>query len=212
LALCPRCRLALRGRCPQASVSETLYTDVNGDDIEDAMVILTDSTGGTGSWEYVYMYTIARGAVTLMAAFETGSRTVHRLHRVCVGNGHLIIELNEPDGNQGLCCATAKPHRVSMARRPFSTGRRTRKRTDPRARAHLAFDSMSSVQGICVPREPQSRALVRNSLERKGRGPAFRDLRRSPRIHFESINPIVRFRRFGPSIRRFTMASICIAW
>ena len=94
------------GSCPELSISEVVYTDVNNDFIQDAIVVLSYSTGGTAHWEYVYMYTVSNGKSKLIAAFETGSRIYHGLHRVYVGNGHLIVELNEPDESEGECCAT----------------------------------------------------------------------------------------------------------
>jgi hypothetical protein len=92
--------------CPEVSISEVLYTDVNDDLVEDAIIVLNYSSGGTAHWEYVYMYTLGNGTSKLIAAFETGTRLHHGLHRIYPGNGHLIVELNEPDDSEGLCCAT----------------------------------------------------------------------------------------------------------
>ncbi|SRR5579864_5111776 len=93
-------------RCPEVAISEILYTDVNRDAVQDAIVVLNYSSGGTANWDYVYMYTVENNAAKLIAAFETGTRAYQGLHRVYVGNGHLIVELNEPDESQGECCAT----------------------------------------------------------------------------------------------------------
>jgi hypothetical protein len=93
-------------RCPEVSISEILYTDVNDDLVQDAIVTLDYLSGGTAHWEYVYMYTFVGARPKLIAAFETGTRVHHGLHRVYVGNGHLIVELNEPDQSKGECCAT----------------------------------------------------------------------------------------------------------
>jgi hypothetical protein len=92
--------------CPELSISEVLYTDVNADFVQDAIIVLNYSTGGTAHWAYVYMYTMSNGTSKLIAAFETGSRIQHGVHRIYPGNGHLIVELNEPDENEGECCAT----------------------------------------------------------------------------------------------------------
>ena len=92
--------------CPEVSISEVSYTDVNDDFVQDAIVVLSYSTGGTAHWNYVYMYTTAKGALKLIAAFEAGTRIHHGLHRVYMGSGHLIVELNEPDESEGECCAT----------------------------------------------------------------------------------------------------------
>ncbi len=93
-------------RCPEVAISEVLYTDVNDDSVQDAIIVLSYSSGGTAHWEYVYMYTVGKGTSKLIAAFETGTRVHHGLHRIYTGNGHLIVELNEPDEREGECCAT----------------------------------------------------------------------------------------------------------
>lgn len=93
-------------RCSEVSISEVLYADVNDDFIQDAIIILSYSSGGRAHWEYLYMYTVGNGTSKLIAAFETGTRVYHGLHRIYPGNGHLIVELNEPDENEGECCAT----------------------------------------------------------------------------------------------------------
>ena len=93
-------------RCPEVSILEILYTDVNDDFVQDAVIVLSYTSGGTAHWEYVYFYTVGNGTAKLIAAFQTGTRAYHGLHRVYTGNGHLIVELNEPDESQGECCAT----------------------------------------------------------------------------------------------------------
>src|SRR6202035_2628071 len=87
--------------CPELSISEVLYADVNDDVVQDAIIVLNYSSGGTAHWEYVYLYTVSNGKSKLIAAFETGTRVYHGLHRVYPGNGRLIVELNEPDENEG---------------------------------------------------------------------------------------------------------------
>jgi len=93
-------------RCPEVSISEVLYTDVNDDFVQDAIIVLNYSSGGTAHWGYVYFYTVGGGTSKLIAAFETGTRVYHGLHSIYQGSGHLIVELNEPDENEGECCAT----------------------------------------------------------------------------------------------------------
>ncbi len=92
--------------CPHLSLQGIQYGDVNNDYVQDAIVVLSYSGGGTGHWEFIYLYTVRNGAPALIAAFETGTRTDGGLHRVYLGNGHLVIELNEPDESEGACCAT----------------------------------------------------------------------------------------------------------
>jgi len=92
--------------CPELALTGIQYADVNQDAVADAIITLTYQTGGTGHWEYIYLYVIEKGSPKLLASFQTGSRLGHGLHRVYVGNGDLVVELNEPDDNEGECCAT----------------------------------------------------------------------------------------------------------
>ena len=92
--------------CPFLAVQQVTYEDVNRDGRQDAIVTLSYHSGGTAHWNYVYIYTLDDGTPKLLAAFQTGSRVDHGLHRVYAGNGYLTIELNEPIENEGDCCAT----------------------------------------------------------------------------------------------------------
>jgi hypothetical protein len=93
-------------RCPAVSLGEVVYADVDRNSVQDAIIVLNYRSGGTAHWQYVYLYTVEGGAPKLLAAFETGSRIYQGLHRVHAGNGRLIVELNDPESNEGDCCAT----------------------------------------------------------------------------------------------------------
>jgi hypothetical protein len=92
--------------CPYLAVQQITYEDVDNDGLQDAIVTLSYHSCGTAHWNYVYIYTLDDGKPKLLAAFQTGARVYHGLHRIYVGNGYLTIELNEPIENEGDCCAT----------------------------------------------------------------------------------------------------------
>lgn len=72
----------------------------------DAMVTPAYNSGGQMHWHVVYIYTVEANSVKLLAAFRTGSRLGEGLHRAYIGNGLLIIALNDDRENEGECCAT----------------------------------------------------------------------------------------------------------
>jgi hypothetical protein len=63
-----------RERAPLISVDSITYGDLDADGVEEAVVALNYSTGGTASWDYLYVYKLENGHAVLLARMETGSR------------------------------------------------------------------------------------------------------------------------------------------
>ncbi|MGQ0764024.1 MAG: hypothetical protein ACT4OT_18695 [Acidobacteriota bacterium] len=72
---------------------DTVYGDVTGDGLDDAIVVLTVSIRGTAIPYYVYIYGIERNQPKLLWAFETGDRSDAGLCRVFAEKGDLVVEL-----------------------------------------------------------------------------------------------------------------------
>ena len=92
---------------------DTIYGDVTGDGVEDAIVVLTVSIRGTAIPYYVYIYEIERAKPKLLWSFETGDRADGGLRRIVAENGKLLVELYGKDiyvggnyysGSGGACC------------------------------------------------------------------------------------------------------------
>ena len=72
---------------------DTIYGDVTGDRVDDAIVVLTVSIRGTAIPYYVYIYAIERDKPKLLWAFETGDRADGGLRRAFPDNGNLVVDL-----------------------------------------------------------------------------------------------------------------------
>jgi len=79
----------VRERSPLISVDSVTYGDLDGDGVEEAVVALNYSTGGTANWDYLYVYKLESGKPQLLARMETGSRGyggLVKLERSCRTN------------------------------------------------------------------------------------------------------------------------------
>lgn len=79
--------------------------DVTGNGINDAIVVLRYDTGGTQYSHYVYIYSIRGSGPRLLAYFHSGDRAASGLYRVYADRGNLVVELFDPDKQQGDCCS-----------------------------------------------------------------------------------------------------------
>ena len=94
-----------RARAPLFSVDSVTYGDLNGDGIEEAVVALNYSTGGTANWDYLYVYKLVHGHARLLGRMETGSRGYGGLVKVSIQNGLLVVEFTDADRHVGDCCS-----------------------------------------------------------------------------------------------------------
>jgi hypothetical protein len=83
---------------------DVLYGDVTGDGLEEAIVVLTMTTGGSAVPHWVYVYSPARAQPSLIWAFETGDRADEGLRKVSADKGDLLLELHDPEDSRGDCC------------------------------------------------------------------------------------------------------------
>jgi hypothetical protein len=82
------------------------YADVTGDGNDDAIVVLHYDTGGTQQTDYIYILTESPSGPKVIAYCYTGDRGYEGLYKVMPDHGRLIIELFDPDKQQGDCCST----------------------------------------------------------------------------------------------------------
>jgi hypothetical protein len=98
------------------TLAAVAYGDVTGDDGEEAMVVLTESTRGTAIPYWVYVYSLNNDQPKLLWAFATGDRAQGGLRKVYADQGDLVVELYgegaRVDGEiyvgvpNGCCCPT----------------------------------------------------------------------------------------------------------
>lgn len=94
-----------RQHAPLISVDSVSYGDLDGDGIEEAIVALNYSTGGTANWDYLYVYKLRRGQPKLLARMQTGSRADGGLVRAFVHENLLIVDFADSEKRVGDCCS-----------------------------------------------------------------------------------------------------------
>jgi hypothetical protein len=95
----------VREHSPLISVDSVTYGDLDGDGVEEAVVALNYSTGGTANWDYLYVYKLESGQPQLLARMRTGSRGYGGLVRAFVRNQLLIVDFADPERRVGDCCS-----------------------------------------------------------------------------------------------------------
>ncbi|HTJ44612.1 MAG TPA: hypothetical protein VL463_21050 [Kofleriaceae bacterium] len=86
------------------SAGKPVYGDVDGDNVEDAIVITIDNSGGTGMFDAARVYMMRNGAPVQVAAVPGGDRGDGGLRDVTVEPGGLIVERFLSGDGDGACC------------------------------------------------------------------------------------------------------------
>lgn len=94
-----------RQHSPLISVDSVTYGDLDGDGLEEAVVALNYSTGGTANWDYLYVYKLRWGQAKLLARMRTGSRADGGLVRAFVRKNLLIVDFADSEKRLGDCCS-----------------------------------------------------------------------------------------------------------
>jgi hypothetical protein len=87
------------------TVWSVTYGDVTGDGRDEALVDLLYSTGGTASWNYLYVFTLGNGPPMLLGRLQSGSRGYGGLLKVAIDRNTLILDFADIDRRVGDCCS-----------------------------------------------------------------------------------------------------------
>src|SRR5215204_3440293 len=85
-------------------VRDVTYGDANGDQIEDAIVLTTCNTGGSGQFSEGFIFGTKDGKTELLSRIEGGDRADGGLRSAKVENGLLVVERNGAGETGGACC------------------------------------------------------------------------------------------------------------
>lgn len=86
------------------NVDAPTYGDLNGDNSEEAIVLSSCNTGGTGQFSEGFVYTMKNGKPVLLTRIEGGDRAYGGLRSARVENGLLVVERNDVGEAGGACC------------------------------------------------------------------------------------------------------------
>jgi hypothetical protein len=88
-------------------VEPPLFADVDGDGVEDAVISGVLSTGGTGHFSDIRIYTLRAGKVVELAAIPGGDRGDGGIARVALYGRAVLVDRNMLAEGDGVCCASA---------------------------------------------------------------------------------------------------------
>lgn len=93
-------------------VSAPVYTDVDHDGSEDAVIATTMNTGGSGNFDSIDLYALRAGAPVVIASIPGGDRADGGIAGIDVDStGDILVERYVNLGD-GACCPTASQHEV----------------------------------------------------------------------------------------------------
>lgn len=86
------------------NVFDVSYGDLNADGRDEAIILTSCNTGGTGNFSEGFIYKMTAGKPVLAARIPGGDRAYGGLHAARVENGLLVVESNDVGEMGGACC------------------------------------------------------------------------------------------------------------
>lgn len=101
------------------TIREVTFGDVDGDGVDDAILLIDTNLGGAGTSLDAYVFGLRDGRPVLKAHLEGGDRGEGGIQSVSVTAREVIVQRFEMAGNDGVCC----PSRVLVERWRWTDGR-----------------------------------------------------------------------------------------
>jgi hypothetical protein len=89
----------------RVTVRGVVYGDLDGSATEMAAVLLSYKSGGTQSWDYLYVYKPAGEHPSLIGILKSGERGYGGLYGTAIQNGLLVLDFADRDRRMGDCCS-----------------------------------------------------------------------------------------------------------
>ncbi len=86
------------------TVSPPVFGDVDGDGVEDALIVTVENTGGTGQFSMLEVYTIRGGQAVVLGAIPGGDRGDGGLSDVALEGRVIVVERMHSVDGDGACC------------------------------------------------------------------------------------------------------------
>jgi len=87
-------------------VERPLFADIDGDGVEDAIISSVLSTGGTGHFSDIRIYTVRAAKLVELGAIPGGDRGDGGIRRVALDGNAVIVDRNVLAEGDGVCCAS----------------------------------------------------------------------------------------------------------
>jgi hypothetical protein len=87
-------------------VEPPLFTDIDGNGTEDAIIAASLGTGGTGQFSQVMVFTLRGGNVVELGGIPGGDRGDGGIRHVALDGNAVIVERNVLAEGDGACCAS----------------------------------------------------------------------------------------------------------
>jgi len=87
-------------------VEPPLFADLDGDGVEDVVISSVLSTGGTGHFSDIRIYTMRAANIVELAAIPGGDRGDGGIRHVALDGNAVIVDRNVLAEGDGVCCAS----------------------------------------------------------------------------------------------------------
>lgn len=144
------------------NVFEISYGDLNRDNSEEAILLTTCNTGGSGNFTQGFIYTLKGGKPVLLGNIPGGDRAYGGLRTARVEDGQLVVESNDPGENGANCC----PQVILTTRYDASNGKLKqvgkvdRREIFPSERVSFAKGTTGTTIKVRIPPEEGHRYIV----------------------------------------------------
>jgi hypothetical protein len=92
--------------CPLLTLAQTDFVNINGLPETSALVVITYHTGGTATWQYLYVMSVRARKPVVVAWLETGSRAYMGLRHATIDRGDLLLTVDDPEKRTADCCSS----------------------------------------------------------------------------------------------------------
>jgi hypothetical protein len=144
------------------NVFDISYGDLNGDGGDEAIVLSSCNTGGTGNFSEGFVFTANAGRPVLLARIPGGDRAYGGLRKAKVENGLLVVESNDPGENGANCCpelAITTRYKLTGSRMS-AVGKPERRELFPTERVSFQRGTSGTTFSVTIPSYEGRRYLV----------------------------------------------------